>query len=323
MSSQPATLFKRRVQKLGGSSLIITLPKQWINKMNVKAGDVLVVIDEGEYLKIIPENFSPPVRSLSIDLQSMPRNDEEKLRFIKCAYGHGYDRITIFTENTRNGGIALFKNGEILDRMAKELPISKIGVSNNAVLIEFSRDSSEGVNLSLKLKLYSSALNAVLDSIAEGRVDKAKQDVLKLYSLSLDIARSSVRKSMGLSCETSRVTYISGFFLNLADTISLMIDYLSDAKRLSERDMALLNDTKGLLLEAIGSLATGSVKRVELAEETATKLRNSLKNSGRGVSPPVYSLAVNAISLVRAVAELALCKLKEREEIDLAGIKPK
>ncbi|BAA78997.2 hypothetical protein APE_0088.1 [Aeropyrum pernix K1] len=323
MSSERVTLFKRRVQKLGGSSLIITLPKQWINKMNINAGDVLVVVDEGEYLKIIPENFSPPVRSLSVSINSLPKDDEEKVRFIKCAYGHGYDRVTVFTENTRNGGVALFKNGEILDRMAKELPISKISVSSNAVLIEFSRDSDDSINPSLKLKLYSGALNAVLDNIAKGRIDNAEEDLAKLYSLSLDIARSSVRKSLGFSCETSRLTYISGFFLALAETISLLTDYLSSGRRLSRKDIDLLEDTRSLLLETLGSLATGSVKRVEHAKEAAEKLREVLVSNGENISTPVYSLSVNAVSLVRTVAELSLCKLKEKEQGDLVGIRVK
>jgi len=33
----------RKVQKLGSSSLFVTLPKKWINKWNIKPGDKVIV----------------------------------------------------------------------------------------------------------------------------------------------------------------------------------------------------------------------------------------------------------------------------------------
>jgi len=37
----------RKVQRLGGSSLIITLPKQWAKKLGIKVGDEIQVVEDG------------------------------------------------------------------------------------------------------------------------------------------------------------------------------------------------------------------------------------------------------------------------------------
>ncbi|MEM3226367.1 MAG: AbrB/MazE/SpoVT family DNA-binding domain-containing protein, partial [Saccharolobus sp.] len=46
----------RKVQRLGSSSLFITLPKKWINKWGIKPGDkvILEALDDGS-LRLVAE----------------------------------------------------------------------------------------------------------------------------------------------------------------------------------------------------------------------------------------------------------------------------
>jgi len=43
---------KRRVIKQGNNTLTITLPRKWASSANIKAGDELDIIEEGDNLKI-------------------------------------------------------------------------------------------------------------------------------------------------------------------------------------------------------------------------------------------------------------------------------
>ncbi|AMD30149.1 hypothetical protein SE86_00440 [Acidilobus sp. 7A] len=44
----------RKLQKLGASSLVVTLPHSWIEAHGLKAGDTVYVVDEGDRLRIAP-----------------------------------------------------------------------------------------------------------------------------------------------------------------------------------------------------------------------------------------------------------------------------
>ena len=44
----------RKLQKLGASSLVVTLPHSWTEAHGLKAGDTVYIVDEGDRLRIVP-----------------------------------------------------------------------------------------------------------------------------------------------------------------------------------------------------------------------------------------------------------------------------
>ena len=44
----------RKIQKVGTSTLTISLPRSWATARNLKKGDQVFLIEEGETLKVIP-----------------------------------------------------------------------------------------------------------------------------------------------------------------------------------------------------------------------------------------------------------------------------
>jgi len=87
-----SNIIRRRVQKLGGSSLVITLPKSWVKKTGISVGDSVIVVDEGDYLKVYPSKLvsGRPMKSLYVRNNAgvMSRIDFAKLA--ECAYVNGY-----------------------------------------------------------------------------------------------------------------------------------------------------------------------------------------------------------------------------------------
>ena len=76
----------RRVQRLGTSSLVVTLPKEWVRRVNLKPGDTVYVVIEGGSVRIIPSSGATEAfRSMSVDVSRLP-DGLSVAKLISCAY---------------------------------------------------------------------------------------------------------------------------------------------------------------------------------------------------------------------------------------------
>ena len=50
----------RKIQKVGAATLTVSLPKEWAGRRNLKKGDQVFLVEEGDVLKVLP---GPPRRS--------------------------------------------------------------------------------------------------------------------------------------------------------------------------------------------------------------------------------------------------------------------
>jgi len=84
----------RRVQRLGSSSLVVTLPKSWVKAVGLKPGDKVVVVQEGMTLRIVPAREGDeglPVASLDAS-----KLDERELqRLLWCFYVLGNESVDV------------------------------------------------------------------------------------------------------------------------------------------------------------------------------------------------------------------------------------
>ena len=88
----------RRVQKVGGSSLSVTLPKNWIEEINLKPGDILTFREmSGGRLELAKEtqgDYSPEAqKTVHIDMDSEEPN--MLTRLIVGSYVAGHDNVII------------------------------------------------------------------------------------------------------------------------------------------------------------------------------------------------------------------------------------
>ncbi len=76
----------RRVQRLGTSSLVVTLPKEWVRRVNLKPGDTVYVVIEGGSVRIIPSSkAAEAISTLRVDVSRLPR-DLSVSKLVSCAY---------------------------------------------------------------------------------------------------------------------------------------------------------------------------------------------------------------------------------------------
>jgi AbrB family looped-hinge helix DNA binding protein len=89
-----ASIEKRRVQRTGSSSYIITLPKEWVEAVKLKSGDYVIVEKHGDKLILIPPTLEPS--QLKITIRVYPGVDAMQVfRVILAAYINGYNTISL------------------------------------------------------------------------------------------------------------------------------------------------------------------------------------------------------------------------------------
>ncbi|MDD1728937.1 MAG: phosphate uptake regulator PhoU [Methanospirillum sp.] len=96
----------RRVQMTGGSSYVITLPKNWVESLHIKKNDPLGVLIQPDGTLMVTKNISGDqiqrVKELMVDQQTEP---EYFLRLLIGTYIAGYSAIRITTKDRIPGQI--------------------------------------------------------------------------------------------------------------------------------------------------------------------------------------------------------------------------
>ncbi len=85
---------RRKVQKTGSSSYIVTLPKDWIDTVGVKPGDYVLVYEHEGKLIIMPPKVEEMSRIGEIRVLE-PVDNNEIFRVLVAMYLAGYDTIKI------------------------------------------------------------------------------------------------------------------------------------------------------------------------------------------------------------------------------------
>jgi phosphate uptake regulator len=131
----PEPGFTRRVQRTGGSSLSITLPKAWTDSMNLETGDTLRFRDiGGGRLEISPANAEGPSerrqRLLRIDASGAP--PKLLARLLIGAYITGQDQIVV----TSRSGLTPEQRQEVRRTVAHVLGMTVVEEESGGVEVQ-------------------------------------------------------------------------------------------------------------------------------------------------------------------------------------------
>ncbi len=83
---------RRKVQKLGRTTLVVSLPKEWVDSHGIKNGDMLVVNYTPESEHVVVRKDRKMVRECFVKFD---RNVEWVVREIVAKYVQGYDKIEV------------------------------------------------------------------------------------------------------------------------------------------------------------------------------------------------------------------------------------
>lgn len=92
----------RKLQLIGGSSYMVSLPKNWVKVNELKQGDDIYLQVEDSVITLYPKSFRDFARITSVEIKELPRLDEKFFRrYIYALYLQGIDEI-VFTDEKIN-----------------------------------------------------------------------------------------------------------------------------------------------------------------------------------------------------------------------------
>lgn len=90
----------RKLQLIGGSSFMVSLPKEWVKANQLSQGDEVILEVEGKVITLYPKGFKEDLKLSRAEIENLRRYDEKFLRrFIYALYIQGIDEIIITDKN--------------------------------------------------------------------------------------------------------------------------------------------------------------------------------------------------------------------------------
>ena len=278
----PKDVETRKVQRLGSSSLFITLPKKWINKWGIKPGDKIIMeISEDGTLRLVAEkvkiNYNRRRVKIDIDSYKQPITSA-----IPCLYILGYDEIT-------------FTSKKNIDPKEFE---EVINYSKQLVGIEIAETTDNSIKLDCLLdteKIGAESLLRRILNIASRKVDEIVaylkgQPLTEVQSSIEDLKRVQLmllRRSMGGKYTSERDT-LRNFIIAINSIIIVRVynimtklnEFIKKAN-LSQEQIKILIDMfqkiNDLFDEIIMTILFPSVKRISNGHNIISQLKQELE----------------------------------------------
>ncbi len=301
---------RRKIQRLGASSLIVTLPKDWARRHNVKVGDAVSIYDEGDKLVIVPEGGGLEINlAFSLNHVGVERHVG---RILLCAYTFGFDKVLFYSSKPIKPDF-----DARLRRVLDKLPESRSARPSDRI-VEVDLGGKDG-RLEDILVTYGRSIARMLSRLSGllmGKIELTREDFAREYSglerLNYKLLRiaNSTRAIDNLEEKQCRYLVSASNLIGLvADAVyKLGIDLLgmidSMTSEEKERLAFLLQVLEVAVSTVVLSLNPPSVKK---AEESYEKVREILGLEGQiadivqGASPAFAYLLARIIDVARII----------------------
>ncbi|MCG2874648.1 MAG: AbrB/MazE/SpoVT family DNA-binding domain-containing protein [Acidilobus sp.] len=280
----------RKVQRLGGSSLIITLPKQWAKKLGIKVGDEIQVVEDGDRLLIVPRDPYAEERANTVTIRyNGAARSAGASTILGCAFAHGYSRVEILVKGLQEPEVRRLEA-----ELSADPRVASVERGFDRLIVRLLETPESDPS-----KLLREAMGVMLDMV-DAAVRGEEADVRRLESTASELMESAIRasrRSEGLD------PLAQGVLASLPHVVA-------DAALLLRSRPEELDKVKGALSELLGGLAGGSGRRALTAATIAAELRERAMAEGASMG----ALVVLA-DLIMNVALKAVCpSLMEDQE---------
>ena len=176
---------ERKVQLTGGSTLTVSLPKEWANDNGVASGDTVRLFPDKARMVIEPANANDELKAASVDVTGA--GEMEVRRSILAFYTSGFTSITLtdrtgFDRNRRVVAETARKliGLEIVDATETEIVLKNL-LNARTVSVAQSTEQIQQVALSM----HNDAVAALLagDKQRAGHVSERDDQVDRLYAM--------------------------------------------------------------------------------------------------------------------------------------------
>lgn len=188
----------RKLQLIGGSSYMVSLPKRWIKANDLIQGDELILHVDDEYILIYPKKDHNQEKVAKAIIKKIPRYDEKFLiKFVYALYVQGLDEIII--EDKALSPRVITKIGEIVRRL---IGMEIIDATDNRIILRCL--TAPDFNVEGVLKRMGQIVKGMLECIEDGirlkdpdelkTVFQLEEDSDRLYLLAVRLENRLIKK---------------------------------------------------------------------------------------------------------------------------------
>ncbi|MEB3774798.1 MAG: AbrB/MazE/SpoVT family DNA-binding domain-containing protein [Desulfurococcales archaeon] len=301
------TISKRRIQKLGGSSLIITIPKSWAKKIGLTVGDTVIIVDEGDHLKILPPDTSitQKVGIARIKISGFLK-EVDTAKVVDCSYQKGYTRIELQLSSNGKSDIRA-----IAEELKGHPKVKSIKLIDHATA-EVELEQLDNGDVTILLKKFNTKLQDIID-IGEAtlsgskKLDEAVREIEEradeAYNIVDSITRLSFRQGI-VMCEFKEIDPTILVALKIvARLLERAVKNLINFPR--EESIEAVRRIRILTSEAIGGIASGSGRRIANSLQEWDRLKEVVDKIRMIGTPEAQKVATCVESLGIAMETLA------------------
>jgi len=313
----------RKLQLIGGSSYMISLPKEWIRIHNLSQGDEVILHVDENYIRLFPKKYSESERIARAVVKEIPRHDEKFItRFVYALYIQGFDEITI-----RDKLLSPKFVNKLSEVVRSLIGMEVIDATDNKVVLKCLATSD--FDVSGILKRMAQIIKGMMESIEENLILKSSNEIDEIFKLEEDSDRLyllAVRQEHRLVKELSSpskwnelrfvlgIRIIAKLFEEIADLLKDLAIYSAkvEERKLKNELILLLSSIDDTFKDAFDAYSSSDVelsddviKRVEEIEQRIWRIISRVENI-------YYRLALEAMlnicKHIKSIGEIAFNK---------------
>ena len=305
----------RKLQLVGGSSYMVSLPKEWISKYELKQGDEVILNEYDDTIIIQPQRGGK--EEITVTVREIPSYNRNFLkRFLGSIYSLGVDKIDIENEE------AVKHITEISEISHHFIGMEVLDASNGKIVLHcFTIPDFDVVTIIRRMYQILSGLLSEIEILIEERgediekkIKRFEEDFDRLYLLSVRLVNRGMKKITVSEWDELRFLLgsriVSKFFEEIADLLFIISRYLPKSEVEARKDvLVFISALKKLFKMGFDSFTQSDINRVrEFLEEVDTlskKIQDSITN-GRGII--LKELLLQICRMLESIGEIAFNK---------------
>jgi phosphate uptake regulator len=280
----------RKVYVSGGSTYVISLPKKWVKKTNLKPGDSLVVSEHGSSLLIETSVIEKESRTKEIKISEVTSSDALE-RLLIAFYLVGYDTMNIKLDRK--------------DHLAYRESIRKI--LDYLIGVEIVEDTNEVMTLEIMLEYKRLNTRQILQRMFS--IDK---------SMLLDIAKAMKNSDIGLAKDViAREKEIDRLYFLVVRQLKSAVEYQQVAEKLgieSQRDCLGYRIVVKVLERISDHIENMAKSYIQLSEIQNEIKMNEIINLTNNIAATLEKSVQALFSRNHEMAEILFEELKKIEK---------
>lgn len=287
---------KRRIQRLGGSSLIVTLPKTWVRKLGLTPGDEVLVVDEGGHLRIVPsstaneKNLKTLVVRYNNNMRGIPLSE-----IVECAFERGYEWLLVYPSRSM-----LDKVEEGLKELEDNVLVDNVEAYYDHIEVRLKRGSIDASEILKQIRREIASLLSIAATQSEANTEEAIQ---RLDRLSKILVRIFNRGGI-LACQHATLDPVA------VGELRALLTVLPEAFKAVGRLPASVREAVTMMigeltLNVLGGIANKSMKRLGDSLARIAEVRSEVELLQDQY--PGLSVVATYLSLLALLAHGGLC----------------